>query len=387
MDLSVNRENEEETMTANHLEPIETAELVENVRAWAHTANATELADGRLFLVWSAGQFENSEDMVIAGAVMGADGKWEKTHVVVDRFELEGETWIPWCPTVLTASDGSLHVFFMGNPRSEYVFVNEPRSTVRASWQMGDDAKNQMFHARLRDFRCDQIRMLLPDEPGVNTQGRPLHLQSGGWAVPYDSCHTTHSHLVVLDEQLEAYEKRGDLFCPPGSLEPSIVQLDDGRILCYLRFHPRNWNWTKAVAGKEVQGHIWKMMSEDEGRTFCDPVATNLRNPSGAIDIALSQSGRLLITYNDSYALRLPLCVGISDDLGEMFRVRDIETELGEPVYNWTFANYEHNCHSYPKLIQTSNGLWHLFYTYRYACIKHVWFDEAAVEKGRKVIG
>ena len=374
-------------MATNSEGRINTEELVENIRAWAHTANAVTLPDGRLFLVWSAGQFEESEDMVIAGAVMGKDGTWSGSHVVVDRFELKGETWIPWCPTVLCADDGSLHVFFMGNPRSSYVFVPEPRSTVRAGWQLGDDRKNKMFHARLRDFRCEDVRMLFPEDSGVNIQGAPLRLESGAWVVPYDSMTTGHSHFVVLDERIEACEKRGDVFCDPGSLEPSVVQLEDGRIICYLRFHSTDWNWNHAIYGREVQGHVWRTESTDECRTFSAPVATNLRNPSGGIDIALSRTGRFLITFNDSYALRLPLCVGISDDLGATFRVRDIETGIGDPVYGWPFANYEHNCHAYPKLVQSSDGIWHLFYSYRMECIKHVWFDEAWLAGGRRVFG
>ncbi len=160
--------------------------------------------------------------------------------------------------------------------------------------------------------------------------------------VPYDD-HNCHSSFVVFDEQIEAYEKRADLFCPPGSLEPSVIQLEDGRIICYMCFHPQNWNWTRAIEGKDVQGHIWRLESDDECRTFSEPMATNLRNPSAGIDIALSRSGRMLITFNDSYALRLPLSVGISDDLGRTFRVRDVETGLGEPVYGWAFGNYEYN--------------------------------------------
>ena len=32
-------------MTANHVKPIETAELIENIWAWAHTAKTAELPD------------------------------------------------------------------------------------------------------------------------------------------------------------------------------------------------------------------------------------------------------------------------------------------------------------------------------------------------------
>jgi hypothetical protein len=148
----------------------------------------------------------------------------------------------------------------------------------------------------------------MPDESGVNTQGRPLHLRGGGWAVPYDQMADGHSRFVVLDEGLESCEKRGEIWCPPSSLEPSSVQLPDGRIITYLRVCP-SWNWDKAIHGKEIQGHIWKVTSDDELRTFCEPITTNLRNPSGGIDIALGHSGRLAITYNDSYTLRLPLWV------------------------------------------------------------------------------
>ncbi len=373
-------------MPSNHDERIHTEELIPNIRAWSHTANAVELPDGRLFLVWSAGQFEESEDMVVAGAVREVDGTWQPSRVVVDRFDMDGETWIPWCPIILQAADGDLHVFCMGNPRSKYVYVDQPRSLVRAGWQLGDDADNRMLHVRLKDFAADHARIVLPDEGGVNTQGTPLHLESGGWIVPFDNMHTRHCHFLHLDEKLESYENRGDLDIDPGVLEPSIVQLGDGRILCYLRFWP-SWNWGKAVKGEAIQGHVVKTVSDDDCRTFSAPVVTNLRNPNSGVDIKVSRSGKLLITYNDSYALRLPLCVGISNDMGKTFRVRDVETGLSEPHYGWSFANYMYNCHAYPKLLQTRDNTWHLFYTHRYDCIKHVWFDESWLEGGRLVAG
>ena len=59
-------------MATNHEKRITTEQLIGNVRGWAHTANAAELPDGRVLVVWSAGQFEDSEDMVIGGAVGNA---------------------------------------------------------------------------------------------------------------------------------------------------------------------------------------------------------------------------------------------------------------------------------------------------------------------------
>ena len=75
-------------MALNHFGPIDTEEIIENVRAWAHTANAVALPHGGLFLVWSAGQFEGAEDMVVAGARMDKDG--------IEKAALVGQKAIQW---------------------------------------------------------------------------------------------------------------------------------------------------------------------------------------------------------------------------------------------------------------------------------------------------
>ncbi|MFQ6076043.1 MAG: exo-alpha-sialidase, partial [Candidatus Bathyarchaeia archaeon] len=170
-----------------------------------------------------------------------------------------------------------------------------------------------------------------------------------------------HSRFLVSDENQENWHQRGEIYSAPGCLEPSIVQLPRGDILCYMRY------------GARGGGHIWRSISSDEGQSFSPPELTTLRNPHSGIDIALSTTGRLLITYNDSYYLRTPVCIGVSDDYGKTWRVRDIEFDVGE--------------YSYPKLIQTSDGLWHIFYTHNRTHIQHGWFDEEWLENRRKVIG
>jgi predicted neuraminidase len=120
-------------------------------------------------------------------------------------------------------------------------------------------------------------------------------------------------------------------------------------------------------------GFIWRSESSDNARSFSRPVATNLRNPHAGIEIATGRSGRLLIAFNDSHMLRTPLTLGISEDEGQSFRTRDVEAGNGE--------------FSYPKLIQTGDGRWHLFYTHLRLAIAHVAFDEDWLLGGRKEIG
>jgi len=118
---------------------------------------------------------------------------------------------------------------------------------------------------------------------------------------------------------------------------------------------------------------IWFARSADEGDSWSSVVATNLRNPGSGVDVASSSSGRLLIVFNDSEGMRTPLTVGLSEDEGKTWLTRDVETAAGE--------------FSYPKLLQTPDSLWHLFYTYQRTHIQHLVFAEEFLAEGREVRG
>jgi hypothetical protein len=173
--------------------------------------------------------------------------------------------------------------------------------------------------------------------------------------------------FLIGDEDLEHWQFGAELFKEPGCSEPSIVQLSSGEVLCYMR-RP---GLTRTPPSPP--GHAWRAVSTDGCRSFSEPAKTNLRNPDSGMDICLGRGNRLVVAYNDSYAERFPLCAGISDDVGATFRMRDVEPELG--------------AYPYPKLLQTRDGLWHLFYSYNYAAIGHAWFDEEWLDAGRRMLG
>jgi len=120
-------------------------------------------------------------------------------------------------------------------------------------------------------------------------------------------------------------------------------------------------------------GHIWRAESPGAVEDFSEPTQTTLRNPDSGIDIAVDDRDRMLVAFNDSHRLRTPLTVGVSTDRGRTWRCRDVEVDAGE--------------YSYPKLLQTSVGTWHLFYTWRRERIAHVQFDPDDVLSGRPVFG
>ena len=357
-------------------------EVVPNPRPFGHAANAIERPDGSIFLTWYAGSHEGGEDQRIFGTLRQPGGQWEVPRIVVDRFEFERDVWIPEIGVPVPAPDGGLRLFFWACPLSTFrLGPNKGVIRISGGWGGGswfpypsvefeqpvwrrEIPTSKAFVAALDSDFVARKADLFVQQQGLVIMGAARRLQSGRWILPY---HTEwkecwfHSRFFVSDEHQQSWESRGDIFAEPGCLEPVLVQLPSGDILCMMRHGGFN-------------GHVWRALSKDEGRTWSGPTKTNLRNPHAGIDIGWSTtSDRLLLVYNDSYAQRSPLCVGISDDLGKTWRMRDVESRPG------AFA--------YPKLLQDHTGLWHLFYTCDYRHIQHCWFDEPWLEQGRAVLG
>ena len=112
-------------------------------------------------------------------------------------------------------------------------------------------------------------------------------------------------------------------------------------------------------------------MSEsiDEGRSWTAAKATDLKNPNAAVTLLKLESGRVALAFNDSTSGRSPLNIALSTNDGARWRyLRFLEDQEGS--------------FSYPSLIQTSDGLIHVAYTYNRDTIKHVVTNETWVSGG-----
>jgi predicted neuraminidase len=111
--------------------------------------------------------------------------------------------------------------------------------------------------------------------------------------------------------------------------------------------------------------------SSDNGRTWSTLAKTTLPNPNSGTDAVTLKDGRQLLVYNHSSpppetptkGLRYPLDIGISTDGVTWKRVLTLESE---PIGNG---------YAYPAVIQTSDGLVHVTYTWNRQHIKHVVLD------------
>ena len=345
-------------------------ELVPNPRPAAHGCNACELPDGSIWLMWFAGTREGNEDQRVLHSVLQPGSEsWSAPKVLVDHIDHAGERWVPEVAAPLV-SNGAVNVAFSAAPISGFFQTEQPKVFRR------DLKKALLFVApppgNSRAVTGDTIGRLEPirtAEPvlgriAVILQGKSMAWDGDDWLLQCNSFddQDRHSSSLVVGRPGGTWRLARELTCDPGCLEPSTVRFADGSALCYSRY------------GQRGSGCIWRSESANVSlESLSDPRLTTLRNPSSGIDIAVDGGERLLIAYNDSHRLRTPLTLGVSDDRGETFRCVDVETDTGE--------------YSYPKLMQSADGVWHLFYTWRRECISHVSFTPEELLSGRPVFG
>lgn len=342
------------------------------IRPSAHSVSVLEYTDGRLFLTWFAGTIEGAEDQIGVGCTYDPDiAQWSDPIIIIRCFEYAGEHWVTEQICPIETKNGETVFYTWASPFSS--FQLEEQGNIRCWIRSIPENRPFRFHwngQKAYDIECLSNCAGL-SEKGVVFQGQPLLRDpeagpAGGWIIPY---HTERGELMfhsrflfIGGDGLTFEENTVDLYQLPGCLEPALARIDKQNWLCYMRY------------GKRGEGCIWRSESKDGGRSFTEPFLTNLRNPHSAVDIAFdAENEYLLIAYNDSHSLRTPLTVGISSDKGRTFHTQDLEMAVGE--------------YSYPKLHQSRDGQWHLFYTYQRKHIEHVQFSAEWFFKGRKVIG
>jgi predicted neuraminidase len=117
------------------------------------------------------------------------------------------------------------------------------------------------------------------------------------------------------------------------------------------------------------QGIIAQSWSSDNGRTWDEMAPTWLPNPNSGIDAVTLEDGRQLLVYNhtlrsgDFPAVRNMLNVAVSYNGTDWMVILTLERQKDE--------------FSYPAVIQASDGLVHITYTYMRRTIKHVVIDPA----------
>ncbi len=131
-------------------------------------------------------------------------------------------------------------------------------------------------------------------------------------------------------------------------------------------------NGKMQILCRTQEGVIAQSWSKDNGKNWSPLQATSLSNPNAGTDAVTLKDGRQLLVYNHTLSKgefpneRNMLNVTISSDGTEWKPILTLERSEGE--------------YSYPAVIQSSDGLVHITYTYWRKAIKHVVIDPAKLK-------
>ncbi len=309
-----------------------------------HASTIVEIAPGRLAAAWFGGTREGAPDVGIWFARHdGTD--WLPAVEVADGRQPDGSRHPTWNPVLFKPPSGPLFLFYKVGPSPREWWGMVRRSTDGGvTWSEAE---------RLPAPILGPIKnkpVILPDGTWLSassTEGTPT-----GW----------RAHFEASRDQGRTWRFIGPVDKGPASLEAiqgSVLFLGGDRLLALLR--TRN-------------GVLAATRSADAGQSWSALEPSGLPNPNSGTDALTLRDGRHLLVFNNSKPApgrgsgpRYPLDVATSRDGARWDVVLTLEREPVPDGY------------AYPAVIQSSDGLVHVTYTWNRERIKHVIVDPSAL--------
>jgi alpha-L-rhamnosidase len=291
-----------------------------------HASTIAEVAPGKLVAAWFGGTRERAPDVGIWVARQ-ENGRW------LDAVEVANGAGVPtWNPVLFQPQDSPLVLFYKVGPSPSQWWGMMMTST--------DQGKTWSQPVRLPDGVLGPIK------------NKPVTLADGSWLCPSstEGDGGWRVHFELTRDAGKTWQIIGPVERTTlEAIQPSVLFHSDGRLRALCR--TRN-------------GVIAATWSRDAGKTWSALEATRLPNPNSGLDAVTLADGRQLLVYNHSSAkARYPLDVALSSDGTNWEHALTLEDEPCPAGY------------AYPAVIQTTDGLVHITYTWNRQSIKHVVLD------------
>lgn len=298
-----------------------------------HASTIAETSTG-LVAAWFGGTREKNKDVGIWSA-RKVDGAWTAPAEVANGVQNADLRYPCWNPALFQVPDGPLLLFYKVGP--------SPSTWWGMLITSDDGGLTWRKPRRLPDGILGPIK----NKPVLLRDGRLLcgsSTEHEGWRV----------HMEWTADRGRSWSRTGVLNDGKTmhAIQPTILRHGGDRlqILCRSR-----------GLGKIVQAH-----SDDLGKTWSEMTASELPNPNSGIDAVTLDDGRHLLVYNHTIRGRSPLNVAVSADGKKWCAAVVLENTPGE--------------YSYPAVIQSSDGLVHITYTWKRQRVRHVVLDPAKFE-------
>jgi predicted neuraminidase len=295
-----------------------------------HASTIVE-SGGSLVAAWFGGTRERNPDVGIWVARL-ENGNWTAPLEVANGIQSPTNRLPCWNPVLFQPKDGPLLVFYKVGPSpSSWWGMLMTSETGGKSWSKP---------RRLPTGILGPIKNKPVQLPGGDILC-PTSTEDHGWRVHFEwtsDFGATWQATPPINDGINI-----------GAIQPSILIHADGKL---------------QAIGRTRQGKLFQTWSADKGRTWETMALTSLPNPNSGIDAVGLKDGRFVVVYNHNSTPkgRSPLNLAVSDD-GRTWRAALVlENEPGKEF-------------SYPAVIQSSDGLVHVTYTWKRQRIKHAVID------------
>lgn len=301
-----------------------------------HASTIEETKDG-LVAAWFGGTHERHPDVGI-WVSLHRNGNWTTPVEVANGVESPEKRHPTWNPVLFQPKTGPLMLFYKVGP--------SPSTWWGMLMTSSDGGKTWSQPRRLPDGILGPIK------------NKPVQLANGDILSPTstegDAGWRVH------------FERSADL----GQTWTATPPLNDGKVIGAIQPSILLHGGNKLQAlGRTRQGKVFDIQSRNNGKTWGKMTLTALPNPSSGTDAVTLKDGRHLLVYNHSSKARSPLNVALSKDGKQWSAALVLEDDPAAP------AGF-----SYPAMIQTSDGLVHITYTWKRLRIKHAVVDPAKLE-------
>ncbi|GAB3417067.1 exo-alpha-sialidase [Niabella aquatica] len=310
-----------------------------------HSATIIELDNGDLLCTYFGGTYERHPDVEIKLSRKKKGGEWSAPVSIANGVQAVGKRLPTWNPVLFQPAGRDLMLFYKVGPSPK-----EWWGEVKISKDNGytwSEAK-KLDGNILGPIKNKPVQL----ENGVILSGSSS--EANGWQAHIERSTDGGKTWSFIGPLNDGKKMR--------AIQPTLLTHADGSIQMLCRTSNSN---------NEYISETW---SGDGGLTWSEMKATILPNNNSGIDAVTLKDGRHLLIYN--HATR--------DQKGTGHKGRGIiNLAVSKDGKSWEAAlvldymDQPEKQYSYPSIIQTSDGLVHIVYTWHRERIKHVVIDPA----------